>query len=477
MFLEKDIYLIFKLAFQEATNKVFVLDPQKQIVRNYRQSGFNYVRTREDIRRLGQERKPYFLINTSGARTFNFPIDFENVEGVITFNRFLEVSELFYHHELFYSKKKNQAISWVYNSYYRDPDFLVDTDEFETVIAISNLASFFPSTLKYIRFWLGDLKGVSDGSIQILSKKDSLWGKKEDKEGLSVRLKAAAVSEVLEIRLKKGRTQKQIIKYPVTKAAVYKTEHEFSFLEKFGNQKASVISVEKSEFYHSLRFNKKAIPVSAVNMHKKYYPSLVDNIIAYNKDYLAEVRLESYLRKNETLRSLEAIKLQLTKKNYPRGMGVYNFTNILTNLTRTLNSFSGLKTIAVTLANCDIRNTHLAASGNQITITSWLLAEPQYPPLFDLFDLEFKWYEQQENPDAQKLVSDLKYMESLDSVQSFLDQCQTDFITALNLYLLTRLPIEMILALRKDKIVPEQNLKFFLWSEFFNYFRLEQNKE
>ncbi len=465
VYFEKDIYLIHRLAFPHLNVKIFILDPEKKLVRNLNHRMIIPVRTRKDIEFVKSYNRPHTLINISGAQTFSFPFSFEKISGIITFNQYPEVSELFYHYELYYSCNSKEQISWLYDKNYRDHDFLLHLEEISTTVDINNLWTFFPDSLKYLRLWLGDLKRISSGLVQILiPEKHEFLSQLNKGESISIPLYKARKTGVITIFIKKGKKVIRIIKIPSDPLEKDILKHDVEIIQ---NQEKELIRPESRKNYSEYHCSRPVRVLSHYKLHSKYREPFIRKVLDYNIHYLRHQALEDFLKKNDVIKSLDFIKLRLKSRAIPQGLGLYNFTFVFKHITALLNELKHDSHIPVSYSNPNLSPENIFSDGQNICLLHWEHYNQNYPLIYDLFDWIFKEEESKEDPDAENLAEDLQWLS--EELSPFMEKHELsfDFDKLLKLYLLTRFSREMFFMLNNPRIIPEENMKIYLWAEWF----------
>lgn len=468
MISEKELFYIAKLFFNE-DRPLYVLDPGKTVSKNFSQAGFNYVTNRKMVLQIANSNKTFYLINLSGANTFSFPFKFDKIQGIISFNRNIEASVDFFHHQLFYARDINKNIKWILSEKYNRIDFLLQNETFENVIDIANAFTVFPKLIKILRLKIAGLKSVCDGRFQVLLKNRNLFGQtKRNYHSFHVNLFRAEKNQINTVYLfNKNNKLLTLIKLPTSTASAKLIRHMKENLDRLDpnhfNKLAIPLTISNEqglEFMFSLPFKN----TNYLTLQKGKNDDFIEAINELMACQPSQIRIEQIIRKEQTLKLVTLIKQNLQRKVYPHGLSLHLYTRLLKQFTDMINNLPVGKRLHAGYFNNNLVPEHIGVGKHKIAFLNWENVEPDYPLFFDHFEYLFRYVERLEQADVDYLLNDLLLLkEQLEEDERFESQ---EFDLHLALFIIVRCLKEMADYFNKRVIQPEANLKLVLWEEF-----------
>ncbi|MEA3496632.1 MAG: hypothetical protein U9R42_11410 [Bacteroidota bacterium] len=472
MYFEKELNNIFKLAFPDAKN-VFVLNPQNQVIKNFKESGFKYITSRNEIERLAKQEQKYFIINISGAKTFNFPLNFEKIEGIISFNKSVEKTVNYFHNQLFFMRTEAGKIKWLLSEKYRSTDFLLDLESLETVIDIGNVLNVMPATLSYIKVKLGFLKSATNGAIHIYSKNKNLFEGVADNDytSFSVNFGEDIKNGILTLKLKSKKYRFIILKRALSINSNKLLKKEFELIEELKSKKLKHLYFPEKEQIDNkivLKVDKNISKSSYHTLSTKYNNAFYSSIIECYEHYMSKISVKEFLKKEKTLTIIGLIKLKIAKKKYPAGLGFMNFIKVVNGLSSILQELDFSIKLTTSLSNNLLVPHNIGCSEDKICFYNWNNAKRKKVILLDILDYIFKYLESFDKIEYSDLQDEINVLLENEIVKQFLSKNNIDFYLHLKIYLLDRLPAELVLLLNKKAIQPEANFKIYFWKELLS---------
>jgi len=472
--LEKDLYIISKIAFDN-NYPVFVLDPSGAVIKNY-DSGFVYIRKRNEVEQLAKYNKSYYLINISGASTFTFPILFDKVAAIISFSNGTETSLDFYHKDLYFFNDSNKKIKWLLSENHTLADFLHDLDENKSLVDVSNFLSVFPFAWKYLMIKLGNIKKISHGRIQILLRERYLFKTldKQEFDSYSINMQFCGDGNIIFRLNKKGKTNIIIKKSwnEQGKRRIVNEIEKISFLKEKYPEYLLLPEIIKKNYESAMIFNTPFSQLEYYQLQKKWNPVLNDTLIDIAIKTLSESSIARILNAENVHNNLLFLKSRIDKKMFPNGLGIINFIKTFTFLVKIYDQLEPKEIIKTSFYLKNIAPQFIGGASKKLFFHNFEEAETSYPLYFDLLFFSFSYSESFEYPDTELLIKEIDFIAEF-SIEKFnKKQIDFDFIKTLKIFMLTYFIPYMASLLVKQIVTPEENLKIMLWSEFLEQYNL-----
>jgi hypothetical protein len=468
--LESDLYLVSRLVFAKQ-KEVFVLDPGNQCISNIK-TGLHFVRQRKEVENLAKLNKSFFLINLSGASTFSFPIDFNKVEGLISFNRRIETSTDYFHTLLHIQTDENDRLKWLLSEKHKKADFLTDTDENKSLVDVNNFFSVIPFVYNFFRLKLGFVGSIAKGKIQVLLKERYLFSFLEnlDYDSFSVNIRPSFDAGVIHARFFRQNKWVFSAKRAFNPLGRKKLSNENKVLKLLQQENFTDLAVPVSTEFpdgNLLQFSEHFRQTDYYGIQKRINSRFTNAVFEYIRLKPGKIKLKKLLVENKSFEILEHLRQIIEKKKFPRGLSVINYVKVYTELIQLINKLDLEQEIRTSIVNKDLTPAHIAYSNTRIHLLKWENSELQYPVLFDLFEYSFSYMEDFDSPDIEYLTNDLLSLYESPQIKELIEKTGLDFKLQLDVFALLRFGPELMLFLNKKVLTPERNLRLFVWASFF----------
>lgn len=469
MVFESDLFLLQKLSFPDIRT-VFVFDPGKATVPNYK-SGFNFISTKDEINNLSNQKNKYLLFNLSRIDTSSFPLNFDKIEGIISFDQSVEAHEDFYAGNLFFVLNENQSFRWLISESHQAVDFLYDLDTFGTLTDMSNLFSSFTSVFNFFRVKFGNIRKISNGSIQIMKREKHFFDqlKNLNYDSFIIKVDSSYENNILAINFYENTKRNFTLKRAINSIGVKKLKNEYETLKELNSQHFRNFKVPKIVQYDKtllLALKEDLRSTDYYKVHKIIYKRFLKSIKEYYTRYQSEIQIKDILKDEKILEALFEIENRLRQRKLPKGISLVNLGKIYKKIVGFLNSMDVDKRIPVSLGNNNLKPEYIGYSPNMIYLLNWENARLNTPLLFDLFEYNFIHMEEWENPQPHMLVNDIEALKYYEEFESIYNSDNFDFELHLKVFMIIRFVRELKIILSKKICYPEINLKIYLWIQF-----------
>lgn len=464
-FTEKDIYALVKTFFN-SESIVIVLDPGEIVIKNF-PCDFVYITTKKQIEELALIKTHFVLINITGARAFGFPLNYNLVDGVLSFAPLDEAETGYFHYEICFINDVRDNLRWLFSANHKVNDFMDELEDPTSSIDVNNLFSLYPYIINYIRLKSGKIRKISDGNFHIYKRSGNLIPHTDDDfyESFSVNLYKYIDSGFLFFKFYAQKQWKAILKFAFNDSGLNLIDAEYLILSKFEKLKGTGLLPEDwSKNPDSLLFT-----LNTVSGELDYYQTSrhLDQIISGFNEltgvYQNEIKINEFLRKENLLALLNIIQLSHEQNLLPKGLSPSVINSLLDVLLNLLNSLDLNATITVSIAPGAISPDNMTFSNHRVVLFNWAFSTFNLPVLSDLFAYLFIHIESFENPDPEILVKKINKIKNSGILDSLISQYRLDFDLYLKLFIIRRAILETSAILDKKVIRPEINLKIILW--------------
>jgi hypothetical protein len=478
MLFESDLFLTLKLFFPDPP-VVLVFDPQKSVVKNY-ESNFVYVKTREEVNQLSKIKKRVVIINLSGAGTFTYPINFDLVDGIISFSKNPETSTEFYHHSVYFIQDQTNAIKWLVSENHKNTEFLTDYYSYVSAIDISNISLTVKSFIGYLRVKWGYLKKLTDGTIQILKRENNLFklASSNNYESFITHLQDAYLSGIINVNLFKNDRQVFLYRQAINKTSYEKLEEEKITIDELQNQNPQnfqLLAIENdngSSLQSIPQGLKKSEYYKTEGMQRN---SILSAVLEYYSFFQIQKTVREFLKDEDVFKLLSLADLKIKQKNIPNGLSFINLTRLAARLLEFLNNINLDELIKCSLVNNGLIPENIWYFREQIYLVNWGDSVYDFPVFYDLFEYEFRHFEELKTNNTLKLLNDLNLLKNTKKIFEFVENNNLDFDLYLKLYLIHKITKELNTILAKKIIKPETSLRLYLWLEFLDKYDFKTN--
>jgi hypothetical protein len=476
MIFESDVFLLKQFLFPE-NDHVFILDPSNKIVKNHK-SNMQYVQSRSEIQALKALKHTQVIINNSGADTFKFPLNFAKVDGIISFNPFQETSIDFYHIDLFATLGQQHSIQWIISEDHRNTDFLEPEKAYTVKTNFVNLLSVFPELMQSYRVRTGKLKKATNLRIQVLKKEKNLFDLQFpiDYQSFAINLEKSYQNNIISIHFYKSGSIIHQLRFPAGKMAQQDIRTELKtmdVLKKMEFKKLILPQIRKERTCNSISIDPQQNKNSYYSLLYKNWDVFCSTLLEYYQNTLGKEQMGTLLSRLSLIQKIAQLKLLLDRKKIPRGLSSVNLIRLLNLLAKIINNTEKNVELSTCLNNCSLDPAYIFTEENKMTISNWTLSKEKFPLFYDILNFLFEYFENAANPEPEKLASFMHAFSQQEKVASFIAYHQLSFDLYLKLFLVIRLPLEIEKMFAKSRVLPESNLKIYLWLELLEHYPLE----
>jgi|GEM_PF-2039956 len=477
--LEKELFIISKIIFIKDL-PVFVLDPGNLVLKNF-SSGFAYIKKRSEVEQLAKFNKPFYLLNISGANTFSFPLNFSNIEAIISFSPNSETSINFYHKDLYFFTDEYNRIKWFVSENHTITDFLHDLDENKSLTDVSNFLSVFPFTWKYLMLKIGNIKKIAKGRIQLLIRDRYLFKTIDhlNFDSYSVNLSDCSEGNLM-FRFYKNKKSYFIIKKPYSNEGKKKLDNEIQNIEWLQQFSFSFFKIPKLKSINNeylLEFDNPFIKSDHYKLQKKWNDLFNNSLLELASKTFSETKLSRIWRNENLQDNLIFIKARIDKKMFPNGLSILNFVKIYSNLLIFYDTIEPDEIIYSTFCIKDLHPSFSGSNNKEMLFHNFESAEKAYPLLYDFFLFSFEHTQSFEFPETSDLIKELDFIEELISDFQPVKLDKNYFTKLLKIFMLIYATPQLASLLVKPVIPPEENLKLVLWAELIDYMNGIKNEQ
>jgi hypothetical protein len=463
---ENDLFVIVRLAFPLA-KKIIVLDPAKAVLRNF-DSGFFFAYTREQVMSVSQEKKPFLLVNLSGAASFSFPFDFSKVEGIVSFNSKAETSLDFFHFGLFLVVDQQNRLRWLISEYHTQTDFLDDYIQPQFVTDVSNFFSGFKSLANYIRVKSGNLKKVVDGNIQILKRERQFFDclANDEYSSFTINLNSHTAQGLIRIKLYNKNKYSWVINHAINPSGREKISNESMILSEIGSKYFNHFGIP--DFFSSENNNGFKIGPQFKTSESRTTVRLINSkltevVLEYQSLYVRQTELKKYFKSIEIITDFNWIRTKISNSQIPRGISAINLTKLYSNLLKIFNDLDLNASLFLSLNNNLLYSENIFSCNEKLYFTSWVNADFDLPIFYDLFRKEIFYAEETESNNAEmiseRILNVLKEFTLLD----FSEKNNINTGIQFKVFVISTLVNELKQLLVKKVVMPQANVKIFNW--------------
>jgi hypothetical protein len=465
---ENDLLVMIRFAFP-AAHKVVILDPGKTVIRNYN-SGFTFIYTRDQVLAAGKEKTKFILVNFSGASSFSFPFDFQNVEGIVSFNIGYETSTDFYHFEFFYVVDQQNSLRYIISENHRDTYFLHDYHQPRFITDVSNLFSGFSSFTNYFNVKLGKIMKVTDGNFQVLKRNknflDCIENEKYESLIIPVKINSPINQGVIRIQAFSNKRCTAVINHSILPAGQ----------EKIGNEKMVVSEISKTQFKYlaipEYSFSDFSIcyflPVFLKPPHHRQTKSLIiksltNAIYEYQAPYYRQISLKDLWKGNEIIKVLNWIRNKISQNDLPRGLSPTNLTKLYSHIIDMFNGMDINQSVYVSLNNHSLNDENMYSDKDKLYFTSWINADFDLPLFSDIFYNEIGNLEEPRNIDTDGLINNFEVLMNDPDIIENADKFEINLKQYLKIYMILNCSKELQAIISKKIVLPEVNVYVYNW--------------
>lgn len=457
--LESDLYWLRKVFFQN-TYLTLVLDPDERVLLNY-DSGFLYLRDKEDLKKARDLDKPYYLINMSRVSTQQFGLSEAKLKGVLSLCPIEEKKEGFLTVKTHYVRNADLSIRWILSDNLTYPHYLRMYDGDAPF-------SFFYFISNYCSIYLNRWRWITDGILQITyPKEEHLFYFDSSPEAFALYMKDFFNYQgVLYQKIKKQKIQ-EYAKIPINDTAKAALANEAKYTHQINRKCGDELIVPQLK-------PENQVYISPLIQHqKKTYQNLptkaLKSIQAYQLAFEGQMSSFADLgKKYHLLKKVSTLEKIIEGGHLPPFIDETHFIRFFHQLVKLLNQFDGSEKVRMSLAHGSLHEENLATKGGKSLIFDWKMAGDK-PFYWDVYQFIYNMNSARDVPEFREFEYDYFSIKNKKANQLFCQHQALDFDFYYKIFILFWLTDEALTLLEGKKAQPQLNFKLYFWSRCLSF--------